>query len=311
MNNKYKIEPVTQKGGLVKENISDFVGKVFDNLDISEETKKDYLYRIKRFLSFVETRGFSLDVYIHYKKELQNDNSLGISSKNKYLITARVFLKELNRKGFLKQDITQNIKGFRQSNKHRKLGINNSEMQKILDYVRTLENTKENTRLKMIVSLFALQGLRQIEVIRLDFEDLNLHSKTALIQGKGSDDKEIIYLQPEVVKTIKEYTKAYRIKSGCLLASSSNRNKGSRITTRALRGIVKDLLNKLDIDKSTHSFRHYFTTKLIENYNGDLLQVRKYTRHKGIEMLQVYNDNILTEKDLPRFFGVFSDVKFI
>jgi len=292
MNNKYKIEPVTQQGVLVKENISDFVGKVFDNLDISEETKKDYLYRIKRFLSFVETRGFSLDVYIHYKKELQNDNSLGISSKNKYLITARVFLKELNRKGFLKQDITQNIKGFRQSNKQ-------------------LENTKENTRLKMIVSLFALQGLRQIEVIRLDFEDLNLHSKTALIQGKGSDDKEIIYLQPEVVKTIKEYTKAYRIKSGCLLASSSNRNKGSRITTRALRGIVKDLLNKLDIDKSTHSFRHYFTTKLIENYNGDLLQVRKYTRHKGIEMLQVYNDNILTEKDLPRFFGVFSDVKFI
>ncbi|GAI16907.1 unnamed protein product, partial [marine sediment metagenome] len=34
-----------------------------------------------------------------FKQELTNRTDLGISTKNKYLTTARVFLKELNRQG--------------------------------------------------------------------------------------------------------------------------------------------------------------------------------------------------------------------
>jgi len=74
--------------------------------------------------------------------------------------------------------------------------------------------------------------------------------------------------------------------------------------------LVKDILNELGIDKSTHGFRHYFTTTLIKTYKGDLLEVAQYTRHKSLEMLQVYNDNIKREADLPRFYGAFNGISF-
>ena len=74
--------------------------------------------------------------------------------------------------------------------------------------------------------------------------------------------------------------------------------------------LVKNTLNDLGIDKTTHGFRHYFTTKLIKVYKGDLLEVAQYTRHKSLEMLQVYNDNIKREADLPRFYRAFEEVKF-
>jgi integrase len=158
--------------------------------------------------------------------------------------------------------------------------------------------------------LLALQGLRQIEVIRLDVKDIDFISKTALILGKGRDDKEIINLQPETIRALQDFIKANKIKDGAVFTSQSNNGRHNRLTTRALRGIVKQTLNELGIDKTTHAFRHYFTTKLIKTYKGDLLEVAQYTRHKSLEMLQVYNDNIKREADLPRFYETFKEVSF-
>ena len=73
---------------------------------------------------------------------------------------------------------------------------------------------------------------------------------------------------------------------------------------------MKQILKELGIEKTTHGFRHFFTTTLIKTYKGDLLEVAQYTRHKGLEMLQVYNDNIKKEADLPRFYKAFKGVSF-
>lgn len=74
--------------------------------------------------------------------------------------------------------------------------------------------------------------------------------------------------------------------------------------------IIKALLNDLGIDGSTHGFRHFFTTKLIKSYKGELLTVSKYTRHRSIQMLEVYNDEVIKQEDLPRFYSVFNELKF-
>jgi len=55
--------------------------------------------------------------------------------------------------------------------------------------------------------------------------------------------------------------------------------------------------------------RHYFTTRLIKTYKGDLLEVRQYTRHSSLEMLQIYNDSIKQQADLPRFYSAFEGVQ--
>lgn len=284
--------------------------KVFDLLDASESTRAEYKQRIGLFLDFVKDKEFNCNIFLEFKRHLAGRTDFGISTKNKYLVTARVFLKELNRCGLLPSDITQNVKTFKQDRKHKREGLNDAEIKLLTEKIRQLPDTQQNLRLKAILSLLALQGLRQIEVIRLNVQDVDFVSKTALIQGKGMDDKELIYLHPETVRALKEYLQANKIADGALFISKSNNSRNQRLTTRSLRGIVKETLKQLGIEKSTHGFRHYFTSALIKAYKGDLLEVARYTRHKSLEMLQVYNDNIKLQADLPRFYETFKEVVF-
>jgi len=82
------------------------------------------------------------------------------------------------------------------------------------------------------------------------------------------------------------------------------------MSTRGLRQIIKDVLNKLEIDKNVHGMRHWFVSRLVKQYKGDLLEVARYTRHRSLEMLQIYNDNIKAKQDLPRYYKTFGDVRF-
>lgn len=284
--------------------------KIFELLDAGDTTVKDYKSRIADFLDFVNEKGFNKNTFREYKRHLDNRIDIKAGTKQKYLIAARVWLRELNRVQIIKQDVTINTKGFKQDKKHKRDGINDAEISLVMDKIKQLDNTPEASRLKALFTILALQGLRQIEIIRLDVTDLDLRSGVCFIKGKGRDDKERIYLHPETVKALTNYLALHNIKSGALFISNSNRAKNQRLTTRGLRKIIKDILNTLEIDKTTHGFRHYFTTKLIKTYKGDVLEVAKYTRHKSLEMLQVYNDNINHQADLPRYYGAFKGVSF-
>lgn len=283
---------------------------LFGTMDIADSTRDDYIKRLPVFLEFIKSNGLNINTYLEFKRYLGNLPYYSVSTKNKYLTTARIFLKELNRIGKLPQDITQNIKCFRQNQKHKKDGITQEEIDKIMKVVADMPEDKESVRLKAVLSLLALQGLRQVEVTRLDVKDVDLVGKTAQILGKGRDDKEMINLHPETVKALKEYMEYCKIKDGALFVSFSGNSKNERLTTRSIRGMVKELLDSLGIDKTTHGFRHYFTTTLIKTYKGDLTQVSRYTRHKTLEMLQVYNDRIITQEDLPRYYRAFKGVSF-
>lgn len=284
--------------------------KFFDLLDVSDNTRLDYKYRITLFLDFLKQNPININSYLEFKRDLGSRNDFSVATKNKYLATAKIFLKELNRQGVLPADITQNIKTFSQDKKHKRDGLSEEEMSRLILKLKELPPTSENARLKALLALLALQGLRQIELIRLDVKDLDLISNRAYIQGKGQDGKEPIDLHPETTKVLKEYLKICKIASGALFTSRSNNSLNKRISTRAIREIVTSLLKKLGITKSVHGFRHYFTTTLIKTYKGDLLEVAQYTRHKGLEMLQVYNDSIRKQADLPRFYKAFKEVSF-
>ena len=283
--------------------------RIFDLLDVSEATRQDYKYRIGKFLNFIQERGANRNSFLDFKRALAEQKDIAVATKNKYLATAKIFLKEANRLGDISADITQNIKAFSQSKKHRRDGLNDEEMSRLTEAMQALPETPQNTRLKAVISLLVFQGLRQVEIIRLDVRDLDFIGKTAFIQGKGRDDKEPIDLHPEAIKALQAYLKTNKIADGALFTSQSNNSKNQRLTTRAIRDIVKKTLNALGIEKTTHGFRHYFTTTLIKTYKGDLLEVAQYTRHRSIEMLQVYNDNINRKADLPRYYQAFSGVK--
>jgi integrase len=281
---------------------------IFSGLDLSPNTLSDYQYRIGRFIEFINKQGFSASILLDYKRQLGN-TAYSVSTKNKYLTSSRIFLRELYRQGFLERDLTVNIKGFKQSQYHKKDGLTDSDIQLIQLHCQQLDKTQNNIRLKAILSLLIYQGLRQIEICRLDTKDLQLHNRILYVKGKGQDDKDLVWLHPYTVKALNDYIKLEKLQSGYLFRSKSNYHKGERLTTKSIRVIIKGLLDDLGLEGTVHGFRHYFTTALIRGYKGELLTVAKYTRHRNIQMLEVYNDEVIRKEDLPRYFEVFNDIK--
>jgi possible integrase len=270
---------------------------IFNSLDISDDTKLEYLSRLSRFFKFASTQTINRDLLLRYKQYLRDDNTLGISSKNKYLTTARIALRELYRQGLTSIDLSVGVSSFQQNNKHRVNGLSEEEVSRICDYLQEQDKSFKNIRLRAIISLLFFQGLRQIEICRLNFDDIDLAKGVMKVLGKGRDDKEYIHLHPTSQKALKHYLRASHAKYGPAFYSLSSKNKGDRLSTRGLRQIVQSLFSDLDIEKTVHGSRHFFTTELIKYYKSDLTTVARFTRHNSLNMLQIYNDEISSESD--------------
>lgn len=293
---------------------ADQAKRAFDLLPVTDTTRDDYKNRIGDFIEFMQINGINANTLLDYRKHLEQRTDYSISTKNKYFTTAKRYVGILYNAGLIPRDLGKDIsgkdlKGFTQSKKHKKDGVQDDEIVKISEYFKSLPDEPKTKRLKAIFSLLVYQGLRQVEITRLDVTDLDLRAGKAFVLGKGRDDKEPIALHPYTIEALKTYLDAYKKRSGALFTSESHNRTGERLTTRSIRKIVKGVLDELDIQNSTHGFRHYFTTNLIKNYKGDLLTVAHYTRHRNLEMLQVYNDQLNAEQDLPRYIKAFEGVK--
>lgn len=284
--------------------------RVFDAIDVSESTRVQYKRAIKPFLEFLSINNFNRNSFLDFKRELEKRVDISISTKNSYLISARVFSKELHRMGHI-PDIVSNVKTFKQSKKHKKTGLTENEVQRVIEALKDFPGTGfKISRLRCLFSLFLLQGLRQNEVHLLDVSDIDFKENRLLVKSKGQDGKQPIPLHPETAKVLKTYLQTWQIKSGALFQSQSNNSKNNRLSTNSIRQIITKYLKLLDIDKSTHSARHFFVTRLLKSFKSDLITVQKFTRHKSLEMLTVYNDDIETENSLPIYHQTFENLSF-
>lgn len=278
---------------------------IFDSLDITETTKEDYLSRLPMFLGFVKRNGVTRDLLLDYKQYLRSRTDLGISSKNKYLAVARVTLRELHRCGAISADLSLGVKSFQQSTKHKVQGLNEEEVAKIGEYLRTAESSFKIVRLRALVALLLFQGLRQIEICRLDVEDVDLANDVIKVLGKGHDDKEPLFLHPQTAKALRMYLKQSHVKDGPLFTSLLGQKQGKRLSTRGLRSIIQGLFRELGIQRTVHGTRHFFTTRLLQEYGGDVTSVARFTRHNSLEMLMIYNDEVSLGQNTAKYVAAF------
>jgi len=138
------------------ENLREKAKDIFNLLDISDKTARDYNYRIPLFLNFVNENGFNKNSFLQFKRNLIERGDITISTKNKYMASARVFLKELARNGIIPIDITLNIKGFRQGKKHKQEGLTEEEIIRLRNKIKNLPDVPKYIRIKALFCLFAL-----------------------------------------------------------------------------------------------------------------------------------------------------------
>lgn len=173
-----------------------------------------------------------------------------------------------------------------------------------------LERIKEARDYAIYITLL-LTGMRSIELARADIGDIKKHGEHFILmtRPKGHDSKNHAKpLPPQVLTAIADYlmminVKVLNEKEHPLFSSikaTHDNSKGSRLTTRSIRGIVKGHLqevlgNEINFANiSTHSLRHSFATKLY-NETKDILLVQKALGHSSPTITQRYAHNSIED----------------
>src|ERR1035441_2156991 len=210
---------------------------IIDSLDVSENTRYEYKQRIKPFLLFVQSEGLSLNVLLDYKRLLAAREDYAISTKNKNLVTAKVFLRECYRLGLIERDITTNVKCFKQDKRHKVDGLTSEEVSLISQWVK---DNPGKLRERALFCLALAQGLRQFEICNIKLKDVDLKAGTLMVLGKARDDKERVYLHPNTTRALRRYCRSLKLQSDDYLFTSKRRqSKNQKLTTRGLQFIIK------------------------------------------------------------------------
>ena len=155
----------------------------------------------------------------------------------------------------------------------------------------------EGVRDKAIIELFYSAGLRRIELINLQVDDLDLPERNIKVLGKRNKERYLPLLN-SVAKTIEWYVEEKsRIisdltKSPYLFVSS----KGDKMSESLVYRIINTYFSKASakVKKSPHILRHSFATHLL-NEGADLNAVKELLGHSSLAATQVYTHNSIAE----------------
>lgn len=296
-------------GEAVKEYIVLNYGAIINSMDITENSKGTYHSNGKEFLKFISQNDFNIDVYRNYKAYLSTSQGLSIEAKKQKLITARAILKNLHsHRHILTTDLTSGVKNFKTDTGHKKDGLDKSEVIQFKDYINSIKDSAKRSRLNCMFNLLTLQGLRQFEMCNILIQDYKPKDSTLLIIGKGQNNKTLIDLHPNTVQAINEYLEATGKKSGYLFTSEKGTTKGEKLTERGFRKIFDVIFKALNINRSSHGFRHFFVSNMLEATNGNTGIVKQFSRHKSIQALIMYDDRRIKKEHNELYYKAFANL---
>jgi len=151
---------------------------------------------------------------------------------------------------------------------------------------KEIDKDEKNVKLyKVIVELLYGCALRVSELCNLNFGDINIHSKTVRILGKGNKVR-IIPIGDKSIIVLNEYLAGKKLNTKDPLLIDRN---GKRIYRRMVHRIVNKYLTKVsDLEKkSPHVLRHSAATHMLDN-GADLRAVKEILGHENLSTTQIY-----------------------
>lgn len=265
--------------------------------DIRENSRNVYRRGLQYFFKWVENtnrtiRELTRADIITFKDSLLNTHSnLSVAS---YLVALRRFY-EWAEGNKLYPNIAKGIKSPKRKNAYLKEHLRENQI------VELLKHFEGNTRDYAIVNLLLRTGLRCIEVVRANVEDITFKGGQRILRvwGKGRDERDaFVVLTDKAYAPIKAYldTRGSTTLKEPLFISTSNRNLKGRLTTRSISKICKEGFRAIGIDGkeyTAHSLRH--TTAVMLLKNGTLADVQSVLRHASPATSQIYTKSIEEE----------------
>lgn len=294
----------------------DLVASFISSQDVSESSRKLYTRTLSLFFVWMERERKSLSTLsrkdvLEYKDYLQEQSlsSLTISS---YITAVRKFY-EWAEGEKLYPNIARGIKTPRRQQAFKKQHLTDTKSKELLEHFQN-----QSLRDYAIVSLILRTGLRTIEVVRANVEDITFKGERRILKvwGKGRLEKDdFVVLTDKTYLPIRKYLDTARrgAKPGePLFTSTSHQNYGERLTTKTISSLCKDGLKAIGLDGkefTAHSLRHT-TAVAILKHGGQLTDVQSVLRHSSPVTSQIYTESVKEELRLRNAPETFLDEAF-
>jgi integrase/recombinase XerC/integrase/recombinase XerD len=297
VNNKQDIVIVTPQ------RLEDLVDSFINSQDVKLSSKLLYRRTLKQYFSWVNKKNYSLSEIarpqlLEYKEELLNTNKSSLTVGS-YITSVRKFYEWTEANKFY-PNVAKGIKTPTRKQQFKKQPLLPSQATDLLNYY---EN--KDSRDFSIINLLLRTGLRTIEVIRANIEDVTYKGsqRVLLVQGKGRDEKDnFVVLTDKTFNSLDLYLKNRGKVNNTdpLFISTSNNSKGERLTTRTISYIAKEGLKAIGLNNKSftaHSLRHTTAVNILRA--GGSLETAQFTlRHSNPATTQIYTATLNEERRL-------------
>jgi integrase/recombinase XerC/integrase/recombinase XerD len=283
--------------------IEELVDRFIEAQDVKLSSKLLYRRTLKQYFKWVDSKNYLLsDIarpqLLQYKDELLSSNlsSLTVGS---YITSVRRFY-EWTEANKIYPNVAKGIKTPKRKQQFKKQPLLPEQAKALLNYYQD-----KALRDYAIVSLLLRTGLRTIEVIRANVEDIIFKGsqRVLLVHGKGRDERDnFVLLTDKAYQPIADYlaTRGKVNSSEPLFTSTSNNSKGERLTTRTISYIAKEGLKAIGLDErsfTAHSLRHTTAVNILRA--GGSLETAQFTlRHSNPATTQIYTATLNEERRL-------------
>ena len=274
-----------------------------DAQDVKMSSKALYRRTLKQYFNWVAKKGYLLSEIsrpqlLQYKDELLTSgmSSLSVGS---YITSVRRFYEWTEANKYY-PNVAKGIKTPKRKQQFKKQPLLPDQATALLSYYQD-----KALRDYAIVNLLLRTGLRTIEVIRANVEDIIFKGsqRVLLIHGKGRDERDnFVLLTDKAYQPIADYlaTRGKVNSSEPLFISSSNNSKGERLSTRSISYIAKEGLKAIGLDErsfTAHSLRHTTAVNILRA--GGSLETAQFTlRHSNPATTQIYTQTLNEERRL-------------
>ena len=257
----------------------------------SDNTIKKYLSEINKLIAYLGENAMpeniNIEIINDYLVFAKANRKLGSNSYSKLVIILKGFLEFLIRKGFLNKDITENLKIPKSSSKEAEF-LTDEEIEKI-EYCLSLrkENYKaEKQRDKLVFYLGLYCGMRKSEIIKLNWQDINLDSNLLnIINSKGGKSRKVKF-SDKVKELLREYKQLANDGSQSVVRG----NFGKRISSCSLQNLITSLFRNSGVERkglTLHSLRHTYAVKQVQK-GTDMHTIKELLGHSSLATTDKY-----------------------
>jgi len=269
------------------------VNQFINSQDVKKSSKDLYRRTLKQFFNWMEDNKLQLSEVtrveiLRYKDSLL-ERKLSPLAVSSYLTVVRIFFEWAEANKYY-PNVAKGVKAPKRKREYERQPLSVDQSKNLLAHFQ-----KKALRDYAIVNLLLRTGLRTIEVIRADIEDITFKGdrRVLLVQGKGRDAKDqFVILTDKAYKPIEEYlaTRGKAKKGEPLFTSQSNNSFNQRLTTKSISRMVKEGLRALGIDSreyTAHSLRHTAGCTILKA-GGSLSDAQAVLRHSDPATTQMY-----------------------